>query len=64
MLANTRKLSKVNADDYAAIFLVGGQGPMYTYRGNADVDRVGSLWFALVFGQGMGRNLAFKVLTC
>lgn len=27
------------------------------------VDRVGSLWFALAFGQGMGRNLAFKVLT-
>jgi len=27
------------------------------------VDAVGSLWFALAFGQGMGRNLAFKVLT-
>lgn len=27
------------------------------------VDAVGSLWFALVFGQGKGRNLAFKVLT-
>jgi hypothetical protein len=27
------------------------------------VDMVGGLWFALAFGQGMGRNLAFKVLT-
>lgn len=27
------------------------------------VDMIGALWFALAFGQGMGRNLAFKVLT-
>jgi 8-hydroxy-5-deazaflavin:NADPH oxidoreductase len=27
------------------------------------VDAVGSLWFALVFGQGKGRHLAFKVLS-
>lgn len=27
------------------------------------VDGVGSLWFALVFGQGKGRHLAFKVLS-
>lgn len=27
------------------------------------VDTVGALWFALAFGQGMGRELAFKVLT-
>jgi predicted dinucleotide-binding enzyme len=27
------------------------------------VDSVGSLWFALALGQGMGRHLAFKVLT-
>jgi predicted dinucleotide-binding enzyme len=27
------------------------------------VDAVGSLWFALVFGQGRGRHLAFKVLS-
>jgi predicted dinucleotide-binding enzyme len=27
------------------------------------VDMIGSLWFALAFGEGMGRNLAFKVLT-
>lgn len=38
MLANSRKLSEVNPDDYVAIFLVGGQGPMYTFRGNADLE--------------------------
>lgn len=27
------------------------------------VDTVGSLWFALAYGQGMGRQVAFKVLT-
>ncbi len=27
------------------------------------VDSVGALWFALVFGQGKGRHLAFKVLS-
>jgi len=27
------------------------------------VDMIGGLWFALAFGQGMGRELAFKVLT-
>jgi 8-hydroxy-5-deazaflavin:NADPH oxidoreductase len=27
------------------------------------VDAVAGLWFALAFGQGKGRNLAFKVLT-
>ncbi|HMP93602.1 MAG TPA: type 1 glutamine amidotransferase domain-containing protein [Phnomibacter sp.] len=34
MLAETRALSQVNHQDYAAIFLVGGQGPMYTFRDN------------------------------
>ncbi len=33
-LENTRKLGEVNHNDYDAIFLVGGQGPMYTFRGN------------------------------
>ena len=27
------------------------------------VDAVGSLWVALAFGRGMGRRLAFKLLT-
>ncbi len=40
MLANTRPLAEVNPNDYAAIFLVGGQGPMYTFRGNADLQKL------------------------
>jgi len=40
MLANTRKLTDVNPDDYAAIFLVGGQGPMYTFKGNTDLQKL------------------------
>ncbi len=40
MLANTKKLTEVNADDYDAIFLVGGQGPMYTFRGNNDLKKL------------------------
>lgn len=39
MLADTRKFTEVNPDDYAAIFLVGGQGPMYTYKGNAELEQ-------------------------
>lgn len=34
-LANTHKISDVNPNDYLAIFLVGGQGPMHTFRGNS-----------------------------
>lgn len=40
MLANTKKLTDVNAGGYAAIFLVGGQGPMYTFRGNAALEKL------------------------
>ena len=36
MLANTTKMTEItDISSYAAIFLVGGQGPMYTFRGNA-----------------------------
>lgn len=38
MLENTAKLADVNPDAYDAIFLVGGQGPMYTFRGNHDLE--------------------------
>ena len=31
MTRNTKKLSDVNPDDYKAIFVCGGQGPMYTF---------------------------------
>lgn len=40
MLENTKKLSDVNPADYVAIFLVGGQGPMYTFRGNSDLEKL------------------------
>jgi putative intracellular protease/amidase len=40
MLAHTKKLSEVNPNDYVAIFLVGGQGPMYTFRDNADLEKL------------------------
>ncbi len=34
MLDNTRKFTEVSPGEYAAIFLVGGQGPMYTFKSN------------------------------
>jgi putative intracellular protease/amidase len=38
MLANTKRMTDVKADDYDAIFLVGGQAPMYTFKGNHDLE--------------------------
>jgi len=40
MLENTKKLTEVSHKDYAAIFLVGGQAPMYTFRGNKDLEEL------------------------
>ncbi|NQZ75191.1 MAG: type 1 glutamine amidotransferase domain-containing protein [Ekhidna sp.] len=40
LLKNTKKLTEVNTDDYDAIFLVGGQAPMYTFRGNEDLEKL------------------------
>jgi len=40
MLANTKKLSELNAANYDAVFLVGGQGPMYTFRENKELERL------------------------
>ncbi len=34
---NTLKLSEVNPQQYKAIFLCGGQGPMYTWRNNKEI---------------------------
>ncbi len=48
MLENTKKLTTLNPSDYDAIFLVGGQGPMYTYRGNKELE----LLFANFFENG------------
>lgn len=40
MLLSTSKLSDVDANEYVAIFLVGGQGPMYTFRGNRELEKL------------------------
>lgn len=40
MLDNTKKLTEVDAKNYDAVFLVGGQGPMYTFRGNKDLEQL------------------------
>lgn len=39
-LANTRKFTDVNAKDYVAVFLVGGQSPMYTFKGNVELQKL------------------------
>jgi len=36
---NTLKLSSVNPNDYKAIFVCGGQGPMYTMYNNAEIQK-------------------------
>ncbi len=40
ILENTRKISEVDPSQYEAIFLVGGQGPMYTFRGNKELENL------------------------
>ncbi len=40
LLKNTKKLTEVETKNYDAIFLVGGQGPMYTYKGNTDLEKL------------------------
>ena len=36
---NTLKLSSINAGDYKAIFICGGQGPMYTLYKNPEIEK-------------------------
>lgn len=40
ILKATNKLTDAGHDGYDAIFLVGGQGPMYTFRGNKDLEKL------------------------
>lgn len=40
MLGDTQRLTAVNPKAYDAIFLVGGQGPMYTFRGNKELEKL------------------------
>lgn len=39
-LKNTKSLQGTKVEDYKAIFLVGGQGPMYTYKGNTELQKL------------------------
>lgn len=39
LVKNTLKLSTVNTNDYKAIFVCGGQGPMYTFIDNAGLHK-------------------------
>jgi len=39
IMKNTLKLSSVRSEDYKAIFVCGGQGPMYTFIDNAEVQK-------------------------
>ncbi|MEO1513461.1 MAG: type 1 glutamine amidotransferase domain-containing protein [Bacteroidota bacterium] len=48
LLANTKAIAEIDTDGYDAIFLVGGQGPMYTFRGNRELEDL----FAKFYEQG------------
>ncbi|NAY90902.1 type 1 glutamine amidotransferase domain-containing protein [Muricauda sp. JGD-17] len=37
-LNQTKSIGGISVQDYDAIFLVGGQGPMYTFKGNSDLE--------------------------
>lgn len=39
-LQNTKKIDELHHQDYVAIFLVGGQGPMYTFKGNKVLEKL------------------------
>lgn len=47
MLANTKKLTEANPENYVAIFLVGGLGPMYTFRGNTELEKLFTTFYEL-----------------
>jgi putative intracellular protease/amidase len=40
LLENTKNISTISVNDYDAIFLVGGQGPMYTFRNNNVLEKL------------------------
>ena len=40
LLENTKSINEVNTDNYDAIFLVGGQAPMYTFKNNKDLEQL------------------------
>ncbi|NAS11633.1 type 1 glutamine amidotransferase domain-containing protein [Poritiphilus flavus] len=40
LLGNTKKISHLDPADHDAIFLVGGQGPMYTFKDNKELQEL------------------------
>ncbi|MFN8775343.1 MAG: type 1 glutamine amidotransferase domain-containing protein [Flavobacteriales bacterium] len=46
MLRNTRSVAQVSAADYDAIYLLGGQAPMYTFRGNTTLENLFASFYA------------------
>lgn len=40
LLADTRSIDEVDPRQYDAVFLAGGQSPMYTFRGNQALERL------------------------
>ncbi|HLP64793.1 type 1 glutamine amidotransferase domain-containing protein [Flavobacterium sp.] len=40
MVKNTLPINQISATDYDAIFLVGGQAPMYTFKGNDELQKL------------------------
>jgi putative intracellular protease/amidase len=47
MLKRTIQIEQVDPLHYDAIFLVGGQGPMYTFRGNASLERLFTTFYEM-----------------
>ncbi|MEQ9592600.1 MAG: type 1 glutamine amidotransferase domain-containing protein [Cyclobacteriaceae bacterium] len=45
MLKTTKSIADVKPESYDAIFLVGGQGPMYTFRGNKALEELFASFF-------------------
>ena len=47
VLQKTHSLNELDISNYDAIFLVGGQGPMYSFRGNAELERLFTSFYEL-----------------
>lgn len=45
LLKNTKSLNAISSDSFDAVFLVGGQGPMYTFRGNESLQKLFAQFF-------------------
>jgi len=40
MIDSTKSITEIKHNEYSAIFLVGGQGPMYTFKGNSILQKL------------------------